>query len=63
MAMVYQSLGNLAVAEQWLLRTVELDEASGHPDLARGRYQVAVVVTSDSDLAAPIQIPWPDVCL
>ena len=37
MAKIYRSLGDLAEAEQLLQRTVELDEAIGHPDLTRDR--------------------------
>jgi tetratricopeptide (TPR) repeat protein len=37
MAMVYRDLEDLAAAEQLLLRTVELDEASGRPALASDR--------------------------
>ena len=37
MAMVYRGLGDLAAAEQLLQRTVELDEAIAHPDLASDR--------------------------
>jgi tetratricopeptide (TPR) repeat protein len=35
--MIYANLGDLARAEQMLMRTVELDEAIGHPDLASDR--------------------------
>jgi tetratricopeptide (TPR) repeat protein len=37
MAMVYRDLEDLAAAEQLLQRTVDLDEAIGHPDLASDR--------------------------
>jgi hypothetical protein len=36
-ALAYRSLGDLTAAERWLERTVELDEAIGHPDLASDR--------------------------
>jgi hypothetical protein len=37
MGMIYKALGDLAEAERLLTRTVELDEAIGHPDLESDR--------------------------
>ncbi len=48
--MIYKKQGDLAKAEPYMARTVEIDEAIGHPDLEQDRKALEQVCRADTSV-------------